>query len=168
MLDDAREQARELLGTIMQLQRRVLVRTARRNLEHVSPARDLSMRQMTTLLVIRERGETSLKEIAAATRVSPPSASTMVDRLVEFGMATRRNSEADRREVCVAITEEGEKTVAVLEGELLESLAEIMNKIGPEYAQRWCDVYERIQQYLDEESKMSTEAPQCSRQSTLK
>ena len=82
----------------------------------------------------------------------------MVDRLVEFGMATRRNSELDRREVRVAMTDEGEKTVAVLEGELLESLTEIMDKIGPDYAQRWCDVYERIQQYLDEESKMDTVA----------
>ena len=80
----------------------------------------------------------------------------MVDRLVEFGMATRRNSDVDRREVRVAMTDEGEKTVAVLEGELLESLAEIMNKIGPEYAQRWSDVYERIQHYLDEESNMGT------------
>ena len=156
MIEETRKQARQLLVTIMQLQRRVLVRTARRNLEQVSPARDLSMRQMTTLLVIRERGEISLKEIAAATRVSPPSASTMVDRLVELGMATRRNSDVDRREVCVAITDEGEKTVAVLEGELLESLAEIMNKIGPEYAQRWSDVYERIQHYLDEESNIGT------------
>ena len=160
MLDKTREQARQLLGTIMQLQRRVLVRTARRNLEQVSPARDLSMRQMTTLLVIRERGEMSLKEIAAATRVSSPSASTMVDRLVELGMATRRNSDVDRREVRVGMTDEGEKTVEVLEGELLESLAEIMNKIGPEYAQRWCDVYERIQHYLDEESNMDTVARQ--------
>ena len=160
MTEQAREQARQLLGTIMQLQRRVLVRTARKNLDRVPPAKDRTRPQMTTLLVIRERGEMSLKEIAAATRVSPPSASTMVDRLVEFGMATRKNSEADRREVRVAMTDQGEKTVAVLEGELLESLAEIMNNIGPEYAQRWCDVYERIQLYLDEESNMGSVARQ--------
>lgn len=160
MPEQAREQARQLLGTIMQLQRRVLVRTARKNLERVSPAKDLSMPQMTTLLVVRERGEMSLKDIAAATHVSPPSASTMVDRLVELGMVTRKNSVVDRREVRVAISGEGEKTVEVLEGELLNSLTEIMNKIGPEYAQRWCDVYGRIQQFLDDESNMHTVARQ--------
>ncbi len=156
MTDQAREQARQLLGTIMQLQRRVLVRTARKNLDRVPPAKDLTMPQMTTLLVIREHGELSLKEIAAATRVSPPSASTMVDRLVELGMATRRNSETDRREVRVAISVEGEKTVEVLEGELLESLTEIMDKIGPDYARRWCDVYGRIQDFLDDETNTRT------------
>jgi len=156
MNEQTRDQAKQLLGTIMQLQRRVILRTARKNLDRVPPARDLSMPQMTTLLVIRERGELSLKEIAAATHVSPPSASTMVDRLVELGMATRRNSDVDRREVRVAVSAEGERTVEALEGEILESLTEIMGNIGPEYARQWCDVYGRIQQYLDDESSLHT------------
>lgn len=154
------EQARQLLETIMQLQRGVLIRTARRGREQERPARELSMPQMTTLLVIRERGEMSVKEIAQATHVSPPSASAMIDRLVELRMVTRRNSRVDRREVRVAMTNEGKERVETLESELLKSVVEILKRIGPDYAQQWCDVYGRIQQCLDEDTDLSAKARQ--------
>ncbi len=160
MSDEALNQARQLLGTIMQFQRRVLIRTARRSHEQQPPAKELSMPQMTTLLVIRERGEMSVKEIAHATHVSPPSASAMTDRLVELGMVTRKNSRVDRREVCVAMTDEGKEKVETLERELLNSVVEILKRIGPDYAQQWCEVYGRIQQCLDEDANLSENARQ--------
>ncbi len=160
MPGEALDQARQLLETIMQLQRGVLIRTARRGREQERRARELSMPQMTTLLVIRERGEMSVKEIAQATHVSPPSASAMIDRLVELGMVTRRNSRVDRREVRVAMTNEGKERVEMLESELLKSVVEILKRIGPDYAQQWCDVYGRIQQCLEEDANLSAEARQ--------
>ena len=144
----------------MQLQRRVLIRTARRIHEQEAPARELSMPQMTTLLVIREHGEMSVKEIAQATHVSPPSVSAMIDRLVELGMVTRRNSRVDRREVRVAMTKRGKERVETLESELLKTVVEILKRIGPDYAQQWCDVYGRIQQCLNEDAKLSANARQ--------
>ena len=58
---------------------------------------DLSMAQVNTLMTIRKRGPMSLSELASDLCVSPPSASAMVDRLVEKGLVTREQSPEDRR-----------------------------------------------------------------------
>ena len=93
----------------------------------------------------------SLKEIAAATHVSPPSASSMVERLVELGMLERRHSDVDRRTLRITVTDVGQDSLDALTGELLESLVELLDKIGPNYASQWCEVYSQIQYCLDNE-----------------
>lgn len=147
------DQARGLLNTIMQLQRRVVMRTTRNRFNGAPSASELSMPQMLTLRVIREQREMSIKEIAHASDVSPPSASAMVERLVDMGMLTRETSPSDRRGVRISITQEGEETLNLIEGELLNALMEIMESIGVEPTRKWCEVYDRIQQYLDEDTR---------------
>ncbi len=73
----------------------------------------------------------------------------MVDRLVELGMVCRRPSTSDRREVRISLTDAGQEAVEKHEGELLRSLADLLERIGPEYAERWCEVYARIHELLD-------------------
>ena len=46
----------------------------------------LSIPQFTAATAIHERGEVTVKELARILGVSPPSASVMVDRLVEKGV----------------------------------------------------------------------------------
>lgn len=150
------EQAQHLLGTITQLQRRVLLGGPRKNLEGPSPVKELTMSQISTLMAIRNRGEMSLKEIAMATHVSPPSASSMVDRLVDLGMVERRHSDVDRRALRITITKMGQGAMDELTGELLKSLVQLLEDIGPDYARQWCEVYDRIQHCLDEEENGSS------------
>jgi len=46
---------------------------------------ELTSPQMTALMTVRERGQVTIKELAEGLGVSAPSASVMVDRLVEMG-----------------------------------------------------------------------------------
>jgi DNA-binding MarR family transcriptional regulator len=89
-----------------------------------------------------------LKEIAENTQVSPPSASSMVEKLVELGAITREPGKTDRREVRVSISARGLKAVESLEKGMLTSLTDILEGIGPESAQLWCGVYEKISEFI--------------------
>lgn len=143
-------QARQLHGTIRALQQRLMIRNLR--LEgRLTPPRELTLAQVTTLRVIHERTSVNLKDLAEATRVSSPSASAMVDRLSDQGLAVRQSSTADRREVRIELTPDGRAAVEQCERELLNSLIEFLHKLGPETSSQWCEVYEKIQEILNEE-----------------
>ena len=153
MNDTILQQARALYATMQRLRTRTLVKHAPENFAPECTATELTLPQMTTMAVIRDKGEMSVKELAEATQVSRPSASAMVERLVELGVLIRRPSEIDRREVRISLSEEGELAVNTMETQILQSMAEILQKIGPEYANQMCDVYERISEVLDEEQR---------------
>ena len=98
----------------------------------VSPGNALTHAQITTLTVLHERGAMNLKELAESTHVSPPSASAMVDRLSDLRLVQREIAETDRREVRITLTEAGMRAVERFEGALLESLVDLLQKMGPD------------------------------------
>lgn len=151
MSETVLDQARVLHRTIRRLQTRVLARSARAEPDDGSRARELTLPQVTTLLAVRDVGALGIKALSEATHVSAPSASAMVDRLVEAGLLWRENSRTDRREVRVSLTPEGAGAVGLLEEYLLKSLTEMLEKVGPGLAADWCKVYARINEILDDE-----------------
>lgn len=156
MTEQTFRQARQLRRTITQLERHILAGNARRGVGVSGVSREVSGAQLTTLLVIRDHGRISLKDLAKATQVSRPSASTMVDRLIELGMVERRPSQLDRREVRISLSELGTQTVDSLEMESLRSMADLLERLGPQYAQQWCDVSSRIEEVLEDGHSVAT------------
>ena len=63
----------------------------------------ITMAQLYTIMSIYNKGEVSITELSALTNVSPPSASVMVDRLVDKGILERKHSQRDRRKVMVVM-----------------------------------------------------------------
>lgn len=153
MHDDIVDQARLLHKTVKALQARTMLRKVMCEAQSGQPSRDLTLPQLTTLLGVRDGGEMSLKEIARATGVSAPSASTMVERLVEYGLLNREHSRVDRREVRVSISKAGKHIVEQVEQQLLQSLIELLEKMGPDYAEKWCEVYSKLSEILDDEER---------------
>jgi DNA-binding MarR family transcriptional regulator len=100
------------------------------------------------LLTVRERGQVTIKELAEALQVSAPSASAMVDRLVEMGALTREQNPNDRREVAVALSPQAQQVTAMMEEGLLGGIVDLIEKLGPEYAAMWCKVYDKIGKIL--------------------
>ncbi len=145
------EQARTLYRTINKLKARTLIANAQKNVGMNCSAKDLTLPQWSTLAVIRDQGEMSVKEIAEATHVSAPSASAMVDRLVEFGVVTREPSQVDRREVRVFLSPQGEDAVNEMESQILQSIVDLLEKLGPDASRQWCDIYSRIETIVDQE-----------------
>lgn len=150
------DQARFIFDTIQLLKLRLMPKhciSMRSDNGHA--AVDLTLHQMHTLMIIESRGQLTVKELAEAMGVSAPSASSMAERLVEVGMVSREQSQEDRREVAIKLTEEGEEAFREMERTLLNSITDLLAKLGPEYSQKWCDVYLRIREALDEDEDLS-------------
>jgi DNA-binding MarR family transcriptional regulator len=150
-------QARYLAKTIKRIQSRMLRRHGPFICEGSGLGTELTATQLATLMTVRDNGEMSLKEIAEETHVSPPSASTMVDKMVEAGALVREHSKIDRREVCVSISPRGLSAVEALEETLLGFLTDLLEGIGPKHAKMWCEVYEHSGRFLDETERRNAE-----------
>ena len=109
---------------------------------------ELSWTQIQAIKAISEKGKVSITELARLLEVSPPSASSLVDRLVEKGVLTRRRDPADRRRVVVQATPEAVAMMEQVEEKVLLSFVELVEKIGPEAAGKWCEVLDTIEQAI--------------------
>jgi DNA-binding MarR family transcriptional regulator len=117
-----------------------------------SPFQELSISQLHAIRIVRESGELSMSELAEQMAVSPPSASAMVDRLVEKGVLCREHSTQDRRKVVVRISPEAVKKAEEIEQRIMQLFVDLVGKIGSETAQKWCDVLSRVKSALPEEA----------------
>lgn len=110
---------------------------------------ELSAPQMNMMMMIRVRQSVSVTELAVLLNVSPPSVSTMVDRLVERGLLTRIPSDQDRRKVVIRVSPEALKNIARVEEMVLGSFVELVTELGPETTQKWCEVLQQIKQVFE-------------------
>ncbi len=114
---------------------------------------ELSMAQVQMVMAVRESNETTISCLAGKLKVSPPSASNMVDRLVEKGVLLRERSEQDRRKVVVRLSEEAGVHAGQMERAVLAAFLDLVEKVGPETAEKWCEVLERVEQVLANSEK---------------
>lgn len=156
MNEHIQEQARTIYRTVRMLHQH-LTRTHDQRVRSGEPSvmHDLTPAQFNTMIAIRDLEETSVKELAEHMHVSPPSASTMVDRLVEMGMLVREQSRVDRREVRIRHSEKGQARLCVFEQEFFETIGGLLEKVGPEDASRWCSVYDKIYDIIQAEDAAS-------------
>ena len=116
---------------------------------------DLSLQQMHAVMITRDRGQVTITELADFLSVSPPSASAMVDRLVDKGILMREHSRQDRRKVIVRVAPETIDSLDGVEEQVLQSFVELMEKIGPETTRKWCEVMERVREVMESSNRNS-------------
>jgi DNA-binding MarR family transcriptional regulator len=109
---------------------------------------ELSMAQVQMLMTLQSCGESTISHLAEQLKVSPPSASCMVDRLEDKGLLHRERSTEDRRKVVVRLSEKATVQTERMEGAVLATFLDLVEKVGPETAQKWCEVLERVEQVL--------------------
>ena len=112
---------------------------------------DISVTQLHAVRIVRARGEASMSELAEALGVSAPSVSTMVDRLVEKGVLCREHAVKDRRKVVARISPGAIKRVEAFEASIMQLFVRLVQKIGLENAQKWCEVLATVKVVLNEE-----------------
>ena len=112
--------------------------------------KDITVSQLQTIISIYNHGEVSMTQLSTLTGVSPPSASVMVDRLVEKGILVRERSARDRRKVMVKISPQAVKGIQQIETGILQSFANLVENIGYETAEQWCEVLDKIKVALEE------------------
>ncbi|MCP4641737.1 MAG: MarR family transcriptional regulator [bacterium] len=152
------EQARYIFETIRLIQRKLIPHAAAQVAASGS-CLDLTIPQLNALHTIRTLKGVSIKELAEGLEVSAPSASAMVERLVEVGAVTREPSPHDRREVVVQLSPLGEQTAEMSERFMLEAISALLQQIGPTHAQMWCEVYEKIREAVGDTDPASIGTP---------
>ncbi len=68
---------------------------------------DVTMPQAKLLYLLGAAGELHMSDLVARLGTSPATISGLVDRLVDHGLATRRDDPSDRRQVVVGLTPAG-------------------------------------------------------------
>lgn len=117
---------------------------------------EMSVSQLHMLRIVRQSGELTMSELAERMEVSPPSASAMVDRLVEKGVLSREHSTQDRRKVVVRVSPEAVIKAESIEANIMQLFIDLVDKLGPETAQKWCDVLACVKIALSEEGDSDT------------
>jgi DNA-binding MarR family transcriptional regulator len=67
----------------------------------------VTMAQLKVLMLLGSKPETRMSELASDLHLSLSTASGLVEKLVESGLATRRTDDVDRRQVLVALAPYG-------------------------------------------------------------
>lgn len=111
---------------------------------------ELSISQLQAIKATHGEGPVTITRLAEILGVSAPSASAMVDRLVERGYLTRQPHPRDRRKVHISVSGKAEEQIAQAEKQVLTSFVEIVDRIGPDIAQKWCDVLKTVSGTLED------------------
>jgi DNA-binding MarR family transcriptional regulator len=110
---------------------------------------ELSLSQLQAIKAVRREKEVTISRIAELLGVSAPSASVMVDRLVEKGILIRERSREDRRKVVVHISPEAVEDINRVETAILKTFEDIVRSIGLENSRKWFEVLERVKGVIE-------------------
>jgi len=110
----------------------------------------LSTIQMKTAMQVSMYQPLSLSELSQKLGVSAPSASVMVDRLVEKNVLTRRPDPADRRRVQLMIHPQAEEAMGEIQRRFQEAFERVAQGVGDENVERWFRVMCQVRELLDE------------------
>jgi DNA-binding MarR family transcriptional regulator len=113
--------------------------------------KDLSMHQFNTVLMVSRHEPVSITGLAQLLGVSPPSASNMVERLVEKGILIREPSPEDRRKVVISVSPEMVEEIHHVEESVLGLFIGLVERLGPETSRKWCEVLAAIKQTIEAE-----------------
>lgn len=152
------ERARYIATTGKMIYERVI----RIQTEHLSQPcgqeafKDISMHQFNTILMVSRHEPLSVTELAQLLGVSPPSASNMVDRLVEKGILVREPSPEDRRKVVISVSPEMVEEIRHVEESVLGLFIGLVERLGPETTRKWCEVLAAIKQSIEMEMETAS------------
>ena len=110
---------------------------------------ELSVAQLQAVKAVRREKEVTISRIAELLDVSPPSASVMVDRLVEKGFLIRERSREDRRKVVVHISPEAVEDINRVEAAILKTFEDIVRSIGLENSRKWFEILEQVREVIE-------------------
>ena len=92
----------------------------------------LTLPQLKTAMILRQEGTWSVGRVAERLKVGEPTASHLIDRLVQSGLAERTEDEKDRRRTLVRLSPPGRKLVEERLQRTEEHLRELFQRISPE------------------------------------
>lgn len=113
---------------------RALVGVAARSLTYL--ADDVSLVQYRVLVLLAERGPSTMGALTDSLDVNPSTATRVCDRLVDKRLVRRRVDDEDRRSVHVALTARGRRLIDEVMQRRREEITRILKRMGTASRQR--------------------------------
>lgn len=97
----------------------------------LSRAKGLSMHHWFALHVVAE-GQANVSSLAKELNVALPTATALVEQLVQDGMVERTTSPTDRRVAVLTLTDEGRDCIKTAKRERLAQATKLFSVLGPD------------------------------------
>jgi MarR family transcriptional regulator, organic hydroperoxide resistance regulator len=104
--------------------------------------------QLHLLGLLNELGPTTVSHLAALLGTAPPSASAMVDRMVDTGLVVRERNEDDRRVVTVSLSPGGKDALEAALGGRREMLERVLSQLDDEELRTTLRVIDRLEEAI--------------------
>ena len=127
-----------------------------------APFGQLSMAQSLAMMAVKDHGPLSITSLAALLAVSAPSASAMVERLVERRILMREPDPKDRRKVKVRLSPQADAAYDQIHHFILQDFIRIVECLGPDTTRKWCEVMVQLRHVLLE-GPIPTRTPAAAR-----
>lgn len=118
------------------------------------PDPGVTMAQMRVLMLLHVGGETRMSDLAAQLGISLSTLSSLVEKLVEAGLAKRREDERDRRNVLVSLSSGGIELLDTFQELGVRHLRELLGQLDAEALQI---VNQAIEQLVAAARRLTTE-----------
>jgi DNA-binding MarR family transcriptional regulator len=109
----------------------------------------LNRSQKRTLMLLRRKGSQPMTGIVQHMNIEKGSMTTVVDNLIEKGLARRERDMDDRRRVIISLTAEGIRTGAELENKLCAHIDERLDELGPDKKEAVLEAVELFQSCIE-------------------
>ncbi|MHB8718584.1 MAG: MarR family winged helix-turn-helix transcriptional regulator [Candidatus Dormibacteria bacterium] len=104
--------------------------------------------QLHVLGVLAETGPVTVSSLASQLGISAPSASAIVDRMVDTGLVERERSDEDRRVVTVAISPAGRSVIEQVIGGRREMLVRVLGQLSEDELSDTIRILARLEEAL--------------------
>jgi DNA-binding MarR family transcriptional regulator len=104
--------------------------------------------QLHMLGLLNELGPTTVSHLATLLGTTPPSASAMVDRMVDTGLVVRERNEDDRRVVTVSLGPGGKDALEAALGGRREMLERVLSQLDDEELRTTLRVMARLEEAI--------------------
>lgn len=106
--------------------------------------------QKRVLIVLRETGIITQRELTQRLGIQPGSASEVIGKLEEAGMLIRTPSETDRRTADISLTEAGQAAAAQAAASREQRHEKMFSCLSGEEKQQLLELLERVNQFWDQ------------------
>lgn len=115
----------DLGGLLMAFRRKIVEEMKRDPFIH-----DLTFSQIEALNLLGVSGTKTMKDIALHLKITPPSATVIVDELRKRGLVERRGDSRDRRVVSIALTRDSKRTFSQIHRRKKSVLEGFLSKLS--------------------------------------
>lgn len=113
---------------------------------------ELSILQLKVAMQVHFNEPLSLSSLAESLDLSHPSASVLVEKLVEKNILNREPDPDDRRKIQLRVHPQARSSLEDIQKSLHKRFQLVAGKVGDENIERWYQVCLKISEILEEES----------------